>query len=65
MKSFCATPALMRYCPAGVSGSMRPAGEMWSVVTLSPSRQRTRADLMGLNPGASSVMPSKKGGFWM
>src|SRR5947207_817889 len=44
---------------------MSPAGEMWSVVTESPTKTRQRAPLIGRAGGGSSLMPSKKGGFWM
>ncbi|SKV37677.1 Uncharacterised protein [Mycobacteroides abscessus subsp. abscessus] len=38
---------------------MEPAGEMWSVVTESPSRASTRAPLMSVTGVGSSGMPSK------
>ena len=47
----------------GVSAAMDPAGEIWSVVTESPSKHSTRASVIAPNPGASSVIPSKNGGF--
>ena len=37
----------MRYLPAGLSALIEPAGEMWSVVMLSPSTASTRAPCMG------------------
>ena len=45
------------------SGPMEPAGEMWSVVTLSPSRASTRASTMSVTGAGVIVMPSKNGGF--
>ena len=44
---------------------MLPAGEMWSVVTLSPSTASTRAPLMSLTAPGVLVMPSKYGGSLM
>ena len=63
LKSFGSTPWAIRYFPAGPSFLMEPAGEMWSVVMLSPSRASTRAAAMSFTAGFSSVMPSKYGGF--
>ena len=40
---------------------MAPAGEMWSVVTESPSRASTRASLMSVTGVSSMDRPSKKG----
>src|ERR1035437_2561429 len=40
LKSAGCTPCAMRYFPAGPSLGMEPAGEMWSVVTESPSSAR-------------------------
>ena len=37
------TPCSIRYVPAGLSLAMLPAGEIWSVVTLSPSTASARA----------------------
>ena len=59
------TPCSVRNLPAGESPLMLPAGEMWSVVTLSPSTARQRAPLMGWIGCTSMVIPSKYGGFWM
>src|ERR1700722_11959948 len=39
------------------------AGEMWSVVTESPSNARTRAPLMSLTGSGSAGIPSKYGGL--
>jgi hypothetical protein len=39
------------------------AGEMWSVVTESPSSARTRAPLMSLTGSGSAGIPSKYGGL--
>src|SRR3972149_11610064 len=51
LKSFGATPCAMRYWPAGLSTLMDPAGEIWSVVMLSPSSASARAPWM--SAGAS------------
>ncbi len=57
------TPLVCRYWPAGLSALIEPAGEMWSVVTESPSLASTRAPAMSATGVVSSVMPSKYGGF--
>ena len=46
---------------------MSPAGEMWSVVTESPSMRQHAAPVDRLDqPGGSlASCPSKNGGFWM
>ena len=62
LKSLGSTPLLMRYSPAGELTGMTPAGEIWSVVTESPSTASARASMMSVTPGASGVRPSKKGG---
>ena len=41
---------------------MEPAGEMWSVVTESPSTASTRAPVMSVTGAGSAVSPSKNGG---
>ncbi len=43
---------------------MEPAGEMWSVVTLSPTMASTRASAMSVTGAGVIVMDSKKGGFF-
>ena len=48
--------------PEGESGLIEPAGEMWSVVTESPSSARTRAPSKSLSGAGSLGRPSKKGG---
>ena len=63
MKSFRSTPCPVRYCPAGLSVLIAPAGEMWSVVTESPSMASTRAPWMSLTGAGLSGMASKYGGF--
>ena len=63
LKSFCSTPLASRYCAAGVPFLMLPAGEMWSVVTESPSRASTLAPLMSETGSGSAGMPSKYGGL--
>src|SRR5262245_46746235 len=57
------TPCSVRYLPAGESGLMGPAGEMWSVVTESPSFASTRAPAMLLTGCGEAVIPSKYGGL--
>ncbi len=42
---------------------MLPAGEMWSVVTESPSLARTFAPTMSVRGAGSRSMPSKYGGL--
>src|SRR6266540_1364684 len=63
LKSLRSTPCSMRYRPAGESGLMEPAGEMWSVVTESPSQASTRAPVMSVTGAGCGVMPSKYGGL--
>ncbi len=53
------TPCPVRYSPAGPSLLIAPAGEMWSVVTESPSLASTRAPWMSVTGDGLSVMPSK------
>ena len=45
--------------PAGPSRLIAPAGEMWSVVTLSASNASTRASEMSRTGGASRGMSWK------
>ena len=59
------TPCAWSHWPAGDAGAIEPAGEMWSVVTESPRTARTRAPSMSPTGAASSVSPSKNGGFAM
>ena len=63
LKSFGSTPCSIRYSPAGLSRLIEPAGEMWSVVTLSPSTASTRAPSMSAI-GSGSVGKSSKNGGW-
>src|SRR5215475_12495702 len=63
LKSFLSTPCSARYLPAGESALMEPAGEMWSVVTESPSFARTRAPEMSETADGVACMPSKYGGL--
>jgi hypothetical protein len=58
-----ATPCSARYLPAGESGRIEPAGEMWSVVTESPSLASTRAPSTSDTGSGSAAMPSKYGGL--
>ncbi len=52
----------MRYVPAGESGLIAPAGEMWSVVIESPTFTSTRPSITSEASVASGARPSKKGG---
>ena len=63
LNSWRATPCSARYLPAGESALIEPAGEMWSVVTESPSLASTRAPAMSCTGCGSFAMPSKYGGF--
>ena len=56
-------PCSVQVRPAGVSALIAPAGEMWSVVTESPSFASTRAPVMSVTGVVSRVMPSKYGGL--
>ena len=49
--------------PAGDQAAIEPAGEMWSVVTESPSQASTRAPSMSVTGAGSRPMPAKNGGF--
>ena len=53
------TAAALRNSPAGEASAMSPAGEMWSVVTESPTKTRHSAPLIGLGGVGFSVSPSK------
>jgi hypothetical protein len=55
------TPCSCRYRPAGESFLIEPAGEMWSVVTESPSLASTRAPSMSVTGSGSAGIPSKYG----
>src|SRR4029453_7069898 len=63
LKSRRSTPCSARYRPAGESGLIELAGEMWSVVTESPSLARTRAPEMSDTGSGAGCMPSKYGGL--
>ena len=56
------TPCSWSHFPAGDQGTIEPAGEMWSVVTESPSSASTRASTMSAGGAGSIVRPSKYGG---
>mgnify|MGYP000172749268 CR=1 FL=1 len=49
----------------GLSEAIAPAGEMWSVVTESPSRARQRAPASGSIGRGSASRPTRKGGSWI
>src|ERR1041384_8249858 len=59
------TPRALRNSPAGLASAISPAGEIWSVVTESPTYIRHLAPLIGLIAAGFSAIPSKNGGFWM
>src|SRR5699024_7952855 len=59
------TPFSCKYCPAGISLAIAPAGEIWSVVMESPKYPSTRKLFKGLMESASFDKPSKNGGFWI
>src|SRR4051812_2541968 len=65
LKSFGSTPWSIRNLPAGESFLMLPAGEMWSVVMLSPNSASTRAPVISVTGGGVIVMPTKYGGLAM
>jgi hypothetical protein len=59
LKSRRGTSWPIRNWPAGAVGGIEPAGEMWSVVTLSPSDTRTRAPAMSPRRAGDGPNPSK------
>jgi hypothetical protein len=59
LKSAGGTPLAIKNCPAGLSLPMLPAGEIWSVVTLSPSTASARAPAIERSSGTSRVIPTK------
>ena len=59
------TPRSCSHWPAGDHGAIEPAGEMWSVVTESPSTASARAPSMSATGAASNLRPSKNGGLAM
>jgi len=63
LKSAGETPCSTRYFAAGEFFAMLPAGEMWSVVTESPSITRHRAPARSFRGAGSLGMFVKKGGF--
>ena len=63
LKSRGSTPFSISQRPAGLSFLIAPAGEMWSVVTLSPSTASTRAPVIGSIAGGSAWIPSKNDGL--
>src|SRR2546430_10243929 len=63
LKSGGFTPCSIRYRPAGLSVGIAPAGEMWSVVTESPTHASTRAPVMSAGRCDSLVSSTKNGGW--
>ena len=63
LKSRGSTPLSISHRPAGESFLIAPAGEMWSVVTLSPRTASTRAPVIGSTGAGSGSMPSKNDGL--
>src|SRR2546423_520919 len=59
------TPFSMRNRPAGESFLIEPAGEMWSVVTESPTMTSTRAPLIAAMGLGVRDRFTKKEGSWM
>jgi len=59
LKSAGRTWCSLRYLPAGEVSLIEPAGEMWSVVILSPNMARMRASTMSVTGSGSFFMPSK------
>src|SRR5690625_3922987 len=59
------TPFSCKYCPAGISFAIAPAGEIWSVVIESPKYPNTLKLSKGLIVSGSLDKPSKNGGFWI
>jgi hypothetical protein len=59
LKSATDTPCSSKYRPAGLWTLIEPAGEMWSVVMLSPSTARARAPLISVIGAGWSGMPTK------
>ena len=63
LNSRCTTPCSSSQRPAGPSGWITPAGEMWSVVIESPSTASARMPLMSVRSRGSAAMPEKNGGW--
>ena len=61
-QSTCSTPCSRRYRAAGPFFGIEPAGEMWSVVTESPSTASTRAPVMSRSGPGSAGRSLKNGG---
>ena len=55
----------IKCCPDGALWGILPAGEIWSVVTVSPSSTKTLAPLIGTHSGNSKEKSSKNGTFWI
>src|SRR5258708_4879771 len=64
LKSEAATPCSIRYLPAGLVALIEPAGEMWSVVMLSPRTANTRAPAIAATGGGWSGLPTEEGGVF-
>ncbi len=63
LKSTGRTPRSISQRPAGPSFGIAPAGEMWSVVTVSPSSASTRAPCTSSTGLGARAIPSKNGGW--
>ena len=62
LKSLRSTPCSIRYGRPGESGLIAPAGEMWSVVTESPTMTRQRAPRRPRPAGSAACRRSTAGG---
>src|SRR6202521_1346754 len=62
LKSGRCTPRSIKYLPAGLSTGIAPAGEMWSVVTESPSTASTRAPSISVSDFGCGPKSTKYGG---
>ena len=62
LKSLGSTPRAVRNLAATEFLAILPAGEMWSVVTESPKRQRQWASLISSTGAGSAEIPWKNGG---
>ena len=63
LNSRCSTPWSNNQRPAGPSGWITPAGEMWSVVIESPNTASVRMPVMSVRSCGSAGIPVKNGGW--